>query len=321
MTVLTELLSNRRFSLTILPTEKCNFRCTYCYENFEASKMSDEIIQGIKRLILRRVSDLEYLNIDWFGGEPLVAKDVVLNISKFVKKLSKRHPQLEYRSGMTTNGYLLTPDLFSELTNLNVLDYQITLDGPSDIHNKTRLKANGGGTFDKIWENLLEIKKSSAPVSILIRVHATPDNIMLLDPLIEDLRQEFISDPRFKVLFRAVGHAGGPNDKTFDVFPTNQRGQIIKSLEKKLYGENYTFYEEKNPYICYASRPNHMVIRSDGKINKCTVALYDNHNHIGSLLPDGTVKINQDRLSPWLRGIENLDYSILQCPLKGISGI
>jgi sulfatase maturation enzyme AslB (radical SAM superfamily) len=63
-------------NLIILPTEACNFRCTYCYETFEHKKMKKEVVNGIKALIGRRGPELNKLEIAWFGGEPLLAFDV-----------------------------------------------------------------------------------------------------------------------------------------------------------------------------------------------------------------------------------------------------
>ncbi|TOB11935.1 radical SAM protein, partial [Vibrio parahaemolyticus] len=71
-----ESLSPRGLQLIIFPTEKCNFRCTYCYEKFEVGRMSNELIQGIKKFLEVRIPELDRLVISWFGGEPLLAKEV-----------------------------------------------------------------------------------------------------------------------------------------------------------------------------------------------------------------------------------------------------
>ena len=71
-------LTPRLQELIILPTEKCNFRCTYCYEDFLIGKMPPAIERGVKALIDRRSDSLDRLEISWFGGEPLLAADVVL---------------------------------------------------------------------------------------------------------------------------------------------------------------------------------------------------------------------------------------------------
>lgn len=152
---LAPFMSNRRQELIILPTEKCNFRCTYCYEDYTIGRMSDDTIGGVKAFLDRRTPELDELYLSWFGGEPLVAKDIVFDISDHASALAKAHSGLRYRGSMTTNAYFLTPSTLSQLTAVEVLDYQITLDGPREMHNCSRLRADGKGTFDRIWENLL----------------------------------------------------------------------------------------------------------------------------------------------------------------------
>jgi uncharacterized protein len=100
---------SNHLNLIILPTEACNFRCTYCYETFENRKMPRPVVTGIKSLIDRRGTDLDELEISWFGGEPLLALDVITEISKHALHVAKTEG-FTFRSGMTTNGYFLDQD-------------------------------------------------------------------------------------------------------------------------------------------------------------------------------------------------------------------
>jgi uncharacterized protein len=68
-------------------------------------------------------------------------------------------------------------------------------------------------------------------------------------------------------------------------------------------------------HVCYAAKPNSFVIRADGRIGKCTVALYDDANTIGTLAEDGTVLIDNAKLQPWMKGFETMDLDQLGCPL------
>ncbi|MGL6345163.1 MAG: radical SAM protein [Waterburya sp.] len=314
-------ISNQQFHLIIMPTEKCNFRCTYCYEDFAVGKMKEETILGIKALLERRCADLRYLSISWFGGEPLAAKNVVFEISEYAKSLTFRYPQLTYLGSMTTNAYLLNYKTFSTLANAGVRDYQVSLDGPREVHDKSRIRADGGGTYDKIWANLLAIRNSSLPVSILLRIHVAANTFELLDPLIEDIKKEFISDSRFTVVFRPVEHLGGANDASIKILSETEREEVLKALQIKLFGENLASPQnlrEPDNYVCYASKPNSLVIRANGDVGKCTVALYDERNKIASLQSDGTLKLIPGRLAPWVRGIETLDFETLGCPLVNL---
>lgn len=313
--------SNRYFQLIILPTEKCNFRCTYCYEDFSVGRMKKETIFGIKALLERRCSDLDYLNISWFGGEPLTAKDIVLDISEHVMALARKYATLSYVGNMTTNGYLLDYNTTVALADVGVRRYQISLDGPREVHDKSRIRADGGSTYDRIWGNLLAIRDSSAAVSVLLRIHFTVDTFKLLDPLIEDIKREFLHDPRFSFFFKAIERLGGSNDASIKIFSDAEKEEAVNLLQTNLFGENIASSQNSSlsdNYVCYASRPNSLVIRSNGDVGKCTVALYDERNKIGSLQMDGTLKLTPGRLAPWLRGIETLDPATLACPLVNL---
>ena len=74
---------NDQLQLILLPTEDCNFRCVYCYQNFEVGRMRPQVVDGIKHLVERRIGSLRVLEIGWFGGEPLFAYDIVLGLSRF----------------------------------------------------------------------------------------------------------------------------------------------------------------------------------------------------------------------------------------------
>lgn len=315
------LVSNRYLQLIVMPTEKCNFRCIYCYEDFAVGRMNKETITGIKAFIDRRCNDLEHLQISWFGGEPLTAKDIVFEISEYVMALTHKYPKLRYEGDMTTNAYFLDYNTTAALADVGVRSYQISLDGPREVHNKSRIRADGSGTYDEIWNNLLAIRNSSLPVSIVLRIHFTIDTLKLLDPLIDNIKKEIIYDSRFSVFFKSIERLGGSNDKSIKILSEAEKEEAIQLLKIKLLGESTASSQSlfPQPHICYASRPNSLVIRSNGDVGKCTVALYDERNKIASLQPDGTLKLIPGRLAPWVRGIETLDPETLACPLVNLT--
>jgi sulfatase maturation enzyme AslB (radical SAM superfamily) len=63
------------------------------------------------------------------------------------------------------------------LFDLGVRRYQVTLDGPSAFHDQTRVRRDGGGSFDRIWSNLIDIRDSDLAVGIWLRVHVTAANL------------------------------------------------------------------------------------------------------------------------------------------------
>ena len=171
--------------------------------------MKKEVVDSIKSFLTKRCKELDFVNIDWFGGEPLVAKDVVMDISQFMMSMIYTSPNLKYISSMTTNGYMLDRETASSLSDVGVRIYQVSLDGPREVHDRSRLRADGKGTFDKIWLNLLGIRDSFLPIKITIRIHVTVDTWNLLDPLIDDIKREFLPDSRFSVFFKSIEKLGG----------------------------------------------------------------------------------------------------------------
>lgn len=316
-----KFITDKSLHLIILPTEQCNFRCVYCYEDFSIGRMSNEIVSSVKALLAKRNENLKNLNIAWFGGEPLVAKNIVLDICKYACSLTAQNPTLRYTSGMTTNAYLLDIDTATELSNVGVRDYQISLDGPKEFHDRSRLRADGKGTFDKIWSNLLAIRDSDLPIQVALRLHFTADNLRFLDPLIADIKREFIQDSRFRYSFMAIRHHGGLNDDSINVLTGKQELDAIRMLKGKLFEENTNSFQDdssNHEEVCYASKANSLLIRANGTIGKCTVALSDERNNIGILQADGTLKLIPGRFSPWTRGLETLDPETLGCPLVNL---
>jgi uncharacterized protein len=311
-------VSNDIFHLTILPTEQCNFRCTYCYEEFEIGKMTCEVVEAVKRLLQRRIPSLRQLIISWFGGEPLIALDVIQDIGTFAHELAKRIPELKYSGSMTTNGYGLNISTAQRLHAMNITDYQVSLDGPEHIHDQSRIQIGGKGTFKRIWQNLLEIRNSSLPISVLLRVHITGLSLPLMPEFLRQLRDDFLQDSRFRILLKPVGRWGGPYDEQISVIKeADQAGVLDRLMNGALAGlRANAFY--KSDTSCYAARPNSLVIRANGDVGKCTVALADPANRIGRLLPDGTLRIDNELLRPWLRGWADGNTNELECPLMGL---
>ena len=343
---LAEAISPRVQELILLPTEKCNFRCTYCYEDFAQGKMTESTQRAIERFIERRVSRLSTLRFSWFGGEPLIAKDVVIRLSSFAKTICEENGT-RFLGSLTTNAYLLTRELAIQLIDLNQNFFQITLDGFGDLHDELRRRADGGPTFRRIWENLLDLKQINRQFEVVIRIHVRPSNLENLQILMKQLSREFLGDPRFVLDFQHLRDMGGEGGKTItekitlEQLPDIERRlrNIFANPEHEASAPNTPRFRSQmptlapnsgesagaqrpservngQPYICYATKPNSLLIRSNGRIGKCTVALYDERNDLRKLNEDGTVALDNQLLQPWIRGLGTLDPDDVGCPIK-----
>ncbi|MGR0482915.1 MAG: radical SAM protein [Candidatus Electronema sp. V4] len=323
--IVKELIASLRddfLELIILPTEKCNFRCVYCYENFSIGQMNKTVVNGIKNIIKNHIYNQRALFVSWFGGEPLLALPIIDDISSCILSTIGERTTFHYKANMTTNGYLLNLSTIRHLSKLGIEKYQISLDGPKLQHDRTRILANGNGSFNQIWDNLLAIRGSATSVKIMLRIHLTPDNLNFMPEFLTQVQETFLDDKRFSVLLKPIAPLGGPNDKKMKFLTEKQQAEILSDLKSMLLNsgtpDNYVSIPADTD-ICYAAKHNSVVIRSNGNLCKCTVKLNDPANIIGQLLPDGTLQIDPSRQKPWLRGWKARDTAILSCPANGIS--
>ena len=300
--------SSNELSLILLPTEQCNFRCTYCYEDYKRGKMSEQTQNALIRYVRNHLNSFSALRVDWFGGEPLVALDVVENLSEEFVKICGRLKR-SYFASMTTNAYLLDLETFRKLLKLHVLDYQITIDGTRETHDRQRPLLNGGETFDVILKNLCAIKENikTGTFKITIRTNVSKEIFTHLEDYLSELDEIFGGDPRFSLLIHVVGDYGGETVHNMQESLMNDTGvrSVFELVANKQLGIKINTLRRAFLYpagvVCYANKPNHFTIDSDGKVRKCSCGLDDNAlNLIGSLTEKGEMEIDAYKHSRWL---------------------
>lgn len=300
----TETVLNEKYlSLIIMPTEQCNFRCRYCYETFKKGKMSRETQNSIIEFVRKNIANYTGVSVVWFGGEPLEALDVVEYISEKVIKICQRAKKT-YVSGMTTNGYNLTPEVYEKLYNLKVLSYQITLDGFKTQHDNQRMLINGGGTFDTIVDNLTQIKKMrKIGVLFMIRTNFTKAILENIDEYLTFYKKTFGNDRQFSFYIQKASDWGGTRVKSFSSeLADDVYAFVLKKLKEYniCLGRSSHFSElECELNTCYAAKKGHFVIGSDGTIYMCTTQLDFPENNVGKLSEKGHMKLNEN-YNKWL---------------------
>ena len=308
--------------LTIMPTEDCNFRCQYCYEDHKKGKMSKKVQDSIVKFVRKNINNYTALNIGWFGGEPLEALDVVENISNRLIQVCKvaRKP---YAAGMTTNGYDLTLDTFIKLLNLKIYEYQITIDGLKSTHDKYRYLKDFSGSFDRIIENIKEISSiKQNRFKIVIRTNFTKDIINNIEEYLGFCEKLFGSDDRFSLSAHLVENWGGESiDKLEDqLVGGNNYGNLIKKilqLKPSISFESHLIDLDSYNAKCYAALRNSYVIGSDGLVYKCTEDFNLPENCIGYLSDDGDLVIDQSKNAKWV-DMESLnDGKCSHCTYRG----
>jgi uncharacterized protein len=309
-----------KMELILLSSEECNFRCTYCYEDFPRGTMEPWVREAVVRWVERKIRFLSTMKIDWFGGEPLLGFEAIRDIAPKVQALCRQH-DVQFLQGMTTNAYLLTPDVFTSLVSWGLHDFQITIDGPQITHDTTRiLKDGGGGTYDTIIENLRKITTLPGDCTLTVRINFSPENLPYIDEHLETMKAYFAHDPRFKMRFYPVSKWGGKNDNnlnTCGMSATETTRQLeVKALKTGLQSDGRL--ERISPgsdlALCYAARPYNFIVGADGKLMKCTLAL-DKHDYniVGTLQPDGRPEVKLDKLVKWVAPYFEDDAGCQKC--------
>lgn len=270
-------VNDRILRLVIHTTRRCNFRCKYCCLDFKDEDLSIEIQDNIFRFIKHNIINYQAVDVNWFGGEPLMNVDAIINLSSKIKDICKSVGKV-YKSSITTNGYLLSEKVVNKLVNVGVTIFFVTLDGLPEYHDKLRVLTNGEGTYNKIYQNLLNIKKiHSAKIKVNIRTNFTRDMMGNYQKIYRNLSNAFGDDRRFALYFRSVVDSGGERINQMKNQILN--GRQINELENNLasindgtinYDTNY-YSLEPGGFICPAMKCGKYTIDTCGKVYKCDV--------------------------------------------------
>ena len=285
----TEDNSQEKLSITINPTLDCNMRCWYCYEQHnKAAYMSDRTLQSIKKLLERqtRNPNLKGLNIDFFGGEPLLCyrKQVKPIIEKAYAECYKQNKQLFV--SFTTNGYLLSQKIVDELNEFacwGKVRLQITLDGNENLHNMVKSSGGINPTYKKIVSNIKMCVRNN--IKVLVRFNHTDENVDSFYDVIEDF-SELTHDERNNISFAF--------HKVWQVANSSTLEERQKKLSDAFLEANFNVEipEPLSGTRCYADREKFIVINYNGDLYKCTAREFVPEKREGVLTSDGEILWN-----------------------------
>ena len=300
-----DVINDMGLTLTILPTEKCNFRCKYCYENHCKGEMTKDVQDRVVKFVRKNIHNYTRLNVGWFGGEPLESIRTIENLSAQFITICKT-ARKEYSAGITTNGYNLDIETFKKLIGLRIYDYQITIDGLKDTHDYYRCLRNGEGTFDKIISNIRAIKEYPRNIyKVDIRTNFTTDIVAHLNDYIKYMENIVGGDDRFSMFVHLAGDWGGEdvNSVSSQLIPNDSYAKLLNDISKchstlsfKAHLRDLDSMNSK----CYAGLRNSYVIGADGLIYKCTEDFDLPDNKIGFIDENGNMIIDKTKLSKWI---------------------
>ena len=262
------------FAVTILPTDACNFNCFYCFQNKKSIHMSNDTANALVNFIDSHLSGVKTLKVTWFGGEPLLALNLVQSLSVSLLQLAKRH-SCDYDAFIITNGYLLNDSTIKSLSQCQIRSVQISLDGDESTHDSRRFLSHGDNSFNVILRNLKALLESDFNVSC--RINLDRSNLSSIPNLLDTLSQ-FLDSLKSKLtlsfaLILPISHLDKWDSSICLSMEEFSDSVFTFSARMAELGFNipdlYPFYPSPKNTFCAAVRQNSFIIRPDGSIGKC----------------------------------------------------
>lgn len=175
-------------ALCLHVAHSCNLNCSYCFASQgkykgERSLMSFEVGKQALNFLIANSGTRRNLEVDFFGGEPLLNFDVVKKLVEYARSIEKEHNK-NFRFTLTTNGVLIDDDVI-DFANREMSNVVLSLDGRKEIHDRFRIDYAGNGSWEQIVPKFQKLVKARNGKNYYMRgtfTHANPD-------FLNDIRQ------------------------------------------------------------------------------------------------------------------------------------
>lgn len=158
----------------------CNLKCRYCFAeegeyHGKRELMSLEVGKKAIDFLIKSSGSRKNLEVDFFGGEPLMNFDVVKGIVEYARSIEKEAGK-NFRFTITTNGILLNDEIM-EYVNENMHNVVLSIDGRKEVNDRMRPRAGGQGTYDTIMPKFQKLAESRNQTDYYVRGTFTRYNL------------------------------------------------------------------------------------------------------------------------------------------------
>ncbi len=222
----------------------CNLNCAYCFASQgkyhgDRAVMSYEVGKQALDFLIANSGTRRNLEVDFFGGEPLMNFEVVKQLVAYARSVEKEHGK-NFRFTLTTNGLLIDDDVI-DFANRECANVVLSLDGRKEIHDRYRVDYAGNGSFDRIvpkFQKLVEAREGKNYYMRGTFTHANPDFLKDIQQMLDLGFRELSMEP-------VVCAPGDPAELTEDDLPVvleqyEKLAELMLSEDKK--GTPFTFY-------------------------------------------------------------------------------
>ena len=169
----------------------CNLNCAYCFASQgkyqgERALMSLEVGKRALDYLIENSGSRRNLEVDFFGGEPLMNFDVVKELVAYARVREKEAGK-NFRFTLTTNGVLIDDDVI-EFANREMSNVVLSLDGRKEIHDRYRVDYAGNGSWERIVPKFQKLVEARGHKNYYMRgtfTHANPDFLKDIEQMLE----------------------------------------------------------------------------------------------------------------------------------------
>lgn len=284
----------------------CNLNCDYCFASQgkyhgERALMSLEVGKKAIDFLIENSGSRKNLEVDFFGGEPLMNFDVVKAIVEYARSIEKQHNK-NFRFTLTTNGVLVDDDVI-EFANKECHNVVLSLDGRKEIHDSLRKTINGQGSYDVIVPKFKKFVEKRDNKGYYIRGTFTHNNVDFTNDILH------MADLGFTELSMepVVCAPDDPYALTYDDLPViYEQYEILakEMLKRQKEGRPITFYHymiDLNGGPCIYKRisgcgsgTEYMAVTPWGDLYPCHQFVGDDKYLLGNIFDGVTNKDVQD---------------------------
>ncbi|MBQ9745754.1 MAG: thioether cross-link-forming SCIFF peptide maturase, partial [Clostridia bacterium] len=266
--------------------------------------MSFEVGKQALDFLIANSGKRRNLEVDFFGGEPLMNFQVVKDLVAYARSIEKEHNK-NFRFTLTTNGVLIDDDVI-DFANREMSNVVLSLDGRKEIHDRFRVDYAGKGSFDKIVPKFQKLVEARGGKNYYMRgtfTHANPDFLEDIKTMLDLGFTELSMEP----VVCAPGDPAELTDEDMEIVKDQYEKLAELMLERHREGRDFTFYHymidlKGGPCIykrisgC-GSGTEYMAVTPWGDLYPCHQFVGDEKFRLGSIYEGVTNKEKQDEFA------------------------
>ena len=273
----------------------CNLACSYCFAgqgsyHGSAGLMSLQIGKKALDFLINNSAGRRHLEVDFFGGEPLLNWNVVKALVQYGRELEKEHNKL-FRFTLTTNGVLLDEEVIA-FCNQEMQNVVLSLDGRKEVHDRFRVDRNGNGSYDHVVPRFQRFVQQRGEKGYYIRGTYTRQNTDFLSDILHMADLGFTQLSMEPVVMKQ-GDPCALREEDLPILYKQYELLAAEMLRRKRQGRGFSFYHynidlEHGPCVykrlsgC-GSGTEYMAVTPEGDLYPCHQFVGEEQYRLGDL--------------------------------------